>query len=463
MPDAPAPPPYVPPKPEVFTAANGMTVWLVERHTVPYVAMTLSVPSGSSSDPTGAWGLAMMTADMLDEGAGSRGGVALSRALDAVGATLETTANTDESRVSLTVLEKNLAPAFALFADVVARPRFDAAEWRREHEAVENELVERASDLEEVAKVVARAALFGPNHPYGHPVEGTLDAARRWTLADVQAFYRQAWRPDRAVLVVVGDVTRAKLAGLVDAKDGLGTWRSPATPPPVPLTPAAPTGPWPRVVLVDRPDTESAVAITRLGVAAADPTEPVLARVNLALGGGPTSRLAQDLRDEQGASGAGSRLGLTRGEGAVVASTLVVTEKAVDALKVMLGDLDGLARGGLNEAEVERTRSLTRADLVETFEGAERAAGHLALDASLGLGPDYEQAAAARRDSATKADLDTAARLFDPSHAVIVVVGPRASLEGPLRAMGLSEIQYRDVDGNVRNVSTAAPAVRKGR
>jgi len=450
-------PAYVPPTPEVFTTKNGVTVWLLERHTLPYVALTLTVPSGSSSDPKDAGGLAMVTAEMLNEGAGTRGAIELSRAVDALGASLETNANSDESRVSLNVLKKNLAPAFAIFSDVVARPRFEPGEWKRLHEIVTNELVERQSDPEEVAKVTIRSVLYGADHPYGHPVEGTLASAKRWSLADVQRTYATTWRPDRAVLVVVGDVTRAELTGLFDAS--LGSWHpAKKEPPPAPVAPVAPTGPWPRLVLVDRPDApQSVIAVVRPGIAASDPGEPVAVRANVALGGLFTSRLNQDLREEHGYTyGATSRFAFNRGVGSFVASAAVMTDKTTDALKAMLADVDGFARGGMTDAEVEKTRSQSRADLVETFEGVDRAAAQLALDASLGLGPDFEKSLATRKDQATKADLDAAAHAhIDPKSAVVVVVGPRAKLEGPLHALGYADLQIRDAEGNVLTSPTA--------
>ncbi len=459
MPVVGAAPPYVPPIPEVFTAKNGVTVWLLERHTLPYVALTVAVPTGASSDPKGEGGLAMVAADMLDEGAGSRGAIELSRAIDALGATLGTNANADESRVSLNVLKKNLTPAFALFADVLARPRFDAVEWKRVHEIVMNELTERQSDADEVAKVAMRAALFGESHPYGHPVEGTLASAKRWTLAEVQRFYREAWRPDRATLVAVGDVTRAELTALLDGP--LGSWKAPAGPPPAPLAPKAPTGPWPRLVLVDRPDApQSVLAVARPGLAAGDPSIALATRANVALGGAFTSRLNQDLREERGYTyGASSHLGRTRGPGAFVASASVFTDKTGPALTALLGDVDAYARNGLTDAEVDKTRSQSRAELVETFEGVDRVAAQLAMDASIGLGPDYERSTATRKDAASKAELDAVARAtFDPKAAIVVVVGPRATLEPSLHALGYVDIQFRDAEGALVLPAPAAPA-----
>jgi len=444
------PAPFEPPKPVVYAGPNGMTVWLIERHTLPFVAVTVSVPTGSSSDPKGKGGVADSAADMMDEGAGTRGAIELSRAVDTLGATIGTGAGIDETSVSLTVLKKNLTPAFAILGDVVSRPRFGAEDWKRVVELRQNELRERASEPDETARVVARVAMFGPDHPYGHPVDGTLESSRRISLADAKAFYRAAWRPDRAVVVAVGDVTRDELSSLLSS--AFGGWTLPATPAPPIVTPAPPAGPFPRAVLVDRPDApQSVIALVRPGVSASDPATPALSRVNAALGGSFTSRLNQDLREEHGWSyGAHSRVSAPRGVGMITAGASVVTDKTIDALKAMLSDVETYSAKGLTDEEVEKTRSQARADLVSAYEGAGTVAGRLATDAMLGLPADYEATASIRRDTATKEMLDRlAAQYFDPTHAMVVVVGPRAKLEGPLGAMGFSQLEIRDANGEL--------------
>jgi zinc protease len=453
--DALGPPPrvlppasYAPPVPEVWKTADGITVWLLERHALPYVSMTLAVPTGSSSDPKGKGGLAFATADMLDEGAGARGAIDLSRAIDALGATLVTGATLDTSEASLSVLKKNLAPAFALFADVVARPRLDAVEWKRVHDLEMNDLLERAADPEEVERVVTRAVLFGADHPYGHPVDGTVASMTTIGLGEINAFYKTEFRPDRATLAVVGDTTKAELTALLEKN--LGAWKNPGAAAPPVVVPPPPKGPWPKLVLVDRPDAPQAVvALARPGVDITSPNEPLLERDNLMLGGLFTSRLNQDLREEHGYTyGAASRLSRTRGVGSFIASASIFTEKTADGLKALVSDVAEYAKTGMTPDEAEKTRLQSRGDRVETFETYDHAAERLAIDAALGLSPDYEKASALAAEGATR---DTLAKLgatyFDPASAFVVVVGPRANLEAPLKAIGYAAIDLRDADG----------------
>ena len=449
-PETPRPPPFLPPAPTVFPGTNGMAVWLLERHDVPIVSCSLTVPSGASSDPKGKAGLAYATAGMLDEGAGKLGALELAGAIDSLGARINTDANADASFVSLTVLKRNLDRAFAIFGDVVARPRFEAAEYKRVKDLWQNALLERQKDPDATARVVYRVTLFGPDHPYGHPWDGTLKSAKAVSLEDIKGFYRTAWRPDRATIACAGDVTKAEVSSLIDS--AFGSWKAPKSPAPAPLVPAAPKGPWPKVVFVDRPDApQSVIAALKVGVAASSPEAPPLWRVNDAIGGGFTSRLNQDLREKHGYTyGAKTRFSISRGPGQVVAWANVVTDKTGDALSAMLSDLRGFASDGLTAEEVERTRSQARGELVSSYESVEGIAGHLAADASLSLPPDYQAKASEARDAASKSELDALAkRFFSPDDAILVVVGPRMKVLPMIDKLGLAAPEMRDADGNI--------------
>jgi zinc protease len=441
---------FLPPAPVVFTATSGITVWLLERHDAPVVSCDITVPTGAASDPPGKGGVAYTTAAMLDEGAGKRGAIDLARAIDGLGASVGTSTNADSSTVSLTVLTRHLHEAFAIFGDVVARPRLDAGEFKRVKELWAGELLERSKDPDATARVVFRAALFGRDHPYGHPWDGTPTSARAVGLADIRGFYHAAWRPDRATLVCAGDVARPALVTMLD--EVFGSWKAPATPAAPPLVPPAPAGPWPRVVLVDRPDApQSVIAVLRPGIAASSPDLPALGRVNDAIGGSFTSRLNQDLREQRGYTyGAASRFSVSRGPGQVVAWASVVTEKTGEALAAMLGDLHQFASGGLTDDEIARTRSQSRASLVSIYESVEGIASSLANDAALGRGADYQARASQACDEAQRPQLDQLAkRFYSPEDAIVVVVGPRARVRPMLDAAGLPAPEIRDAEGNV--------------
>lgn len=443
-----APKRFDPPTPQVFKLPSGTTVWLVERRSLPLVSLSLAIPVGASADPVDLPGLAYLTADMLDEGAGTRSAVEVSSAINDLGAQLSTGARPDGSQVSLTVLKKNFDAAFSIFADVVARPRFEPKEYRRVRTLWENDLTKRADDPARVARVVTSAVLYGPGTPYGHPAEGLLRGARKVDLAAVKGFYAETWRPDVALLVVVGDITRAEIEKA--ATTHLASWKAPATPAKPVAAPPPPRSARPRLVLVDRKDApQSVVGVIREGVAATDPQAPQLDLVNTAIGGSFTSRLNQNLREDHGWSyGAHSSFSETRGVGAFAAGAAVHTEATGPALKEMLRELTKVAAEGLTAEELRKVLAQDRGELVQTYETTGGVAGRLATLATLGLPPGFDAAASASRQQATLPRLAELARAHvDPKTATVLVVGPRDKVAPQLAELGLGEPEIYDAEG----------------
>jgi predicted Zn-dependent peptidase len=443
---------WTPPVPVTYERKGGTKVWLLERHALPLVSVQIVVPAGAAADPVDKAGLALATANMLDEGAGKRGALELARAVDDLGASLSTGAVQDYAFVQLTTLTKNLAPALGLWGDVVARPTFSAVEWKRVHDLWMNDLKARQSDAEAVAAVVLQKVAFPSGHPYAHPAEGTLASAAKVSLDDVKRFYAAQWRPDRATVVVVGDVTKEQLEPLLDK--ALAGWTAPKGKAPEP--PAWAEGGLGirtrRVVVVDRPDApQSVIAMVAPGVAAGDTDAAGLVRVNGALGGSFTSRLNQDLREEHGWSyGARSRFSFSRMRGLFAAQAAVQTDHTGDALKAMIADVGAMAEAGLRREEVDKTRLLARADLVEAYEGVAGAARRVSRMAGVGLPPDHDAKASARIFALGGDELAKLARSYmDPAGADIVIVGPRTKIAPQLEAIGLKDLEARGPEGDV--------------
>lgn len=442
------PAPYAPPTPVAYKRENGLTVWLLERHSLPIVSMQIVVRAGAASDPDGKAGVVYQTANMLDEGAGKRGALDLSREIDKLGAQIRTGAVADYSFAQLTVLKKNLGPAATLLGDVVVRPQMAANEWKRVHDLWQNDLKQRQTEPNAVAGVVIARQAYAPGSPYAHPTDGLLATAPKVGLEDLKKFYGEQYRPDNATCVVVGDITRAEVDATLDA--AFAGWKSAAKPTAAAKTAedkvATPAGR--RIVIVDRADApQSVVAVARPGVSAFQDESAALVRVNGALGGSFTSRLNQDLREEHGWSyGAHSRFSFNKGKGLFVAQAAVVTEHTGDALKAMLGDIDSLAKSGLTDEEVEKTKQLARGDLVQAFETVSAAASRLGRGAGVGQEPGREAQLAKAMASANKADLaKLAASFLDTTSATVVIVGPRAQIEPQLKAIGIDPAKIEAV------------------
>jgi hypothetical protein len=111
--------------------SNGLPVWLIEAHEVPLVQINLVLKAGAGDDPVGKFGLASLTAAMLDEGAGKRTALQLADEVEFLGAALTTNSSFDASAVRLNVPVSRVKDALPLMADVVLRPTFPEDELNR--------------------------------------------------------------------------------------------------------------------------------------------------------------------------------------------------------------------------------------------------------------------------------------------------------------------------------------------
>jgi zinc protease len=274
---------------------NGMVLLVAERPAIPIVVVRVYLHAGSVYDPPDAGGLANLTADMLTRGTAKRSGPELDQAIEFVGGSLEGDAGRDGAALSLSVLKKDLKMGLDLLAEVLLTPAFPEPELKRRSEEIAA-AIERSE--QDPGTVAARemALLLYPGHPYSRPVAGTVESVKKITRAQIAGFYRENYRPDTAVVAVVGDVTRDEVRRELLAR--LGSWSPAASPRPViPLAPATPPV---ESRVIHRDLTQATVSLARPGIRQDHPDYFPLVVANYVLGGGSASRLYTRVREERG-------------------------------------------------------------------------------------------------------------------------------------------------------------------
>ena len=444
-----ASPAFAPPEAQVFAGPGGSKIWLIERHNLPIVSVSVVSPYGASADPAGEPGLAYVTADMLDEGTSKRDALALSSALDELGAKLSSIASQDMSSVHLESLADRFDAAVQLLGEAIVKPRHNAKDFQRVTGLWKNALQSRKDDANETARIATTALFFGSKHPYSHPTDGTLAAANKITLQTVAANHLATWRPDTTTFVVVGDITKDALTkSLSNAFSG---WATPKTPAKAIVTPTAPTAEKLRTFIVDRPDAPQVVmTIARQGVAVSDDNYPELSMMNIALGGSFTSRLNQNLREKHGWTyGAKSRFNVQRGPGMFVARAAIRTDAITPALKEALSEIKEMAASGPTAEEIQKIKAQAKTDVVETYESVRGIEGSLATNAGMGLAVNYDAKSLEKQQASNAKGLaKLASSYLSLDSGIIVLVGPKAECEAALAANQLPKPELRDAEGN---------------
>ncbi len=422
---------------------NGLQVWTVEHSAVPLVSLLLLLPAGAAADPANRPGLASLTGDLIDEGAGDLSAIALHETLARIGARLDIDVGADASTIGLGALARFDERAFAILADLALRPRFDPVEFERVRERRLNRLLQ----LRDMPPAVADRtflSLIYPDHPYGHLAVGTEEALRETTLTEVVAFHRRAYTVSNATLIVVGDGTHDRFAGL--ARRAFGNTGRPAADPVIDAaTLPRPAAPAHRFALVNRSGAaQSELRIGQVATARNSPDYHALLALNTMLGGQFVSRLNLKLRQDRGYTyGARTSFDFRRGPGPFVLQVSVETEATADAIRESLAEI-GAIRGDRppTEDELAGARAALTRGYPRNFETAgqiARAAAQLSL---YELPDDYFSTFVPRVLSVDAESVARAARThIDPDRLVSVVVGDRERVLRPLETAGLGPVQ----------------------
>ena len=399
---------------------NGMVLLVAERPTIPLVVVRVYLHAGSVYDPPAAGGLANLTADMLTRGTARRSGPELDQAIEFVGGSLEGDAGRDGASLSLSVLKKDLKLGLDLLAEVLLTPAFPEPELKRRSEEIAA-AIERSE--QDPGTVAARemALLLYPGHPYSRPVAGTVESVKKITRAQIAGFYRENYRPDTAVVAVVGDVTLGEIRRDLLAR--LGSWSSAA--PPRPVIPLAPASPPVESRVIHRNLTQATVSLGRPGIRQDHPDYFPLVVANYVLGGGSASRLYTRVREERGlAYSVYSALG----PGRYGASYFVGLQTRLDAVdEAVRLTRDEMARMGREEVS-PRELALAKSYLIGSYplrtDTSGKMAGLLVAIEENDLGLDWPDRFKAGVSRVTLADVKRAGAIYmDPATFSSVTVG----------------------------------------
>ena len=424
------------------TLGNGVRVVTVEHRQVPLIAILALVPVGASSDPSSRPGLAAITGDMLDEGAGDRSALDVNEALGRIGAQLDLEVGHDATVLALTTLQRYLPQGLELIRDMLVRPRFEQREFDRVRDLRLNRLLQM-KDMPPALADRAFTQLLYRNHPYGHLPIGSEGALRSLVIRDIGAFHRRAFAPSRTTVIAVGDASHDELnAAVAAAFEGWaaepdGAIADPATFPD-PLAPAS------RLAIVHRAGAaQSELRIGHVALPRSSPDYHAALVANMVLGGQFVSRINMNLREDKGYTyGARTAFEFRRAPGPFVLHASVQSDATADAIREALGEIRAI-RGDrpITRSELELGRASLTRGYPRSFETADQIARGAAQLALYELPDDYFSTFIPKVLALDEAAVTAAAvKHIDPARLLSVVVGDREKLMAGLKALELGEV-----------------------
>lgn len=441
-------PTFKPPVAKRSKLPNGMSLLAIENHSLPIVSMSLVVPgAGAAADPTGKFGVASFTADLLDEGAGGMSAIQIAEEQDRLGASIRAGADVDYAMVSVSTLTKTLDQTVDLLGKIVTQPGFEQKEFDRVKGDRMTSLELRRDRPREVASLMLNAALYGMDSAYGHPSTGSRDTFKGLAVSDVQSFYKEHWNPTAMTLIVVGDFDPKALRTKLDA--GLGTWKpAGAKKPAKPAVKAAKIDK--RLIIADRKDAaQSDVRIGLIGLDRKDPRYYKYEVLANALGGSFTSRLNNRLREQLGIT-YGARAGADYRvvSSPFVIGTAIVSPETGTGLAETFKILDDVAATDIPAEELEKAKQNLIRALPAQFGTNAAVAGAFADLVLYGLPDTWYASYAANVKKVTAKDVKAIAKTVTPSKKMVVsIVGDMAKIKDAIAKLGLGDPDMRDLYG----------------
>lgn len=430
-------------KPAEFKLNNGLTVMVVENTKLPRVSYSLTLDNGPIKEGDKA-GLTSLLGAMLGNGTTTIPKDEFNEEIDFLGATLSYGA----SSAFASSLSKYSDRIVELMADAAINPLLTEDEFQKEKDKLIEGLKAEAKSVDAIASRVGSALAFGKDHPYGEFM--TEETINNVTFQDVVNFHKTYFVPNKAYMVVVGDITVDQVKAQMNQH--FNAW-------PKSLdfesyvSSTAGNVQFTQINFVDMPNAvQSNITLTsNVDLKMGDKDYHALLIANKILGGGFESYLNMNLREQHGYTyGARSNVSASRfGAARFTASTAVRNAVTDSAVVETLKEIKRIKNEPVDAEAIKNAKAKYVGDFVLALERPQTIASY-ALNIKLNnLPDDFYETYLAKINAVTAAEVTRVAnKYFTEDKARIVVVSKGSDVLENLEKTGIP-IRYFDTYANI--------------
>ena len=343
-----------------FRFPNGLRLLVLEDHSAPTFAYQTWYDVGSRDEETGKTGLAHLFEHMMFKGTRTVADGEFDRILDEAGAEGQNAYTTQDHTTYIEELPKErLELIMKLESDRMRNLVVNDRSFATERDVVQNERRYRNENSPEGMMYQELYGIAFTRHPYHWPVIGYAEDLARMSAADARAFYEAHYAPNRAVIVVSGDVRAGEVRDLVQKYYG----DFPRIDQPSALRETEPEQRSPR-----RKTMRLNVQVEKLLMAFPIPAigagdVPALDVIQTLLSGGRSSRLRKALVESGIATDAYGYAADARDPSLfILGASMQDGKKANLAEKVILRELERLSTEEVPQIELDRARNILAFD-----------------------------------------------------------------------------------------------------
>ncbi|MGJ8597822.1 M16 family metallopeptidase [Sulfitobacter sp.] len=404
---------------QTVTSPDGVGAWLVEEHSLPFIALEIAFVGGTSLDVEGKRGAVNLMTGLLEEGSGALDSRGFARAKEALASSFSFSSDPEKVSISARFLTENFDASVALLRDAMQNPRFEEADIQRVRAQVISGLSFAAKDPNDIAGKTFASMAYG-EHPYGTVAAGTPESVGALTRDDLVEAHRNVLVRDRVLVGAVGDITPEQLGSLLDLLLGDLPESGPMLPPKV--EPQIEGG----ITVVEFDTPQSVALFGQRGISIDNDDYFAAVLLNQILGGGSfESRLMQEVREKRGLTyGVYSYLYSRDLADAFMGSVSSANDRIAEAVSVIKDQWRLAAENGVTEEELGNAKTFLTGAYPLRFDGNGTIAGILVGMQLIGLEPEYIKTRNEKVESVTLEDVKrVAGELMNPDGLHFVVVG----------------------------------------
>lgn len=411
---------------ERVVSPGGIEAWLVQDSSVPLISLEFAMRGGANQDPAAKPGVGYMAAGLLDEGAGELSSADFQRRLEQNAIELRFRSQRDDFYGSLRTLRERKDEAFELLRLSLTAPRFDAEPLERVRAQMMTSLMRETTSPNDIASRLWWRTAF-PGHPYGRPLNGTLESVPTITADDLRDYVRRVLTRQYLTIAVVGDIDPATLGKMLDTVFG----GLPAKSDLVAVEPARMEGIG-RSVFVDLDVPQAVLNFGGAGIARRDPDFIPAYIVNHILGGGSfSSRLYKQVREERGLAYSVYSYLLPLDHAALImGATATRSDRVNETADIIRSQIRKMAEEGPTAEELDKAKSYLKGSYALNFDTSAKIAAQLVQIQLDDLGIDYINRRNGLIEAVTLADVKRVAKRLLDGGMLFTVVGRAAKKEG---------------------------------
>jgi predicted Zn-dependent peptidase len=420
----------VPERHRLTELESGVRVVTEAMPSVRSVALGFWIGTGSAAETDADAGLSHLIEHMLFRGTSRYESLEIDQIFDGMGAELNAGTGKESTSLYSRVIDRHLDVAFDVMADMVWRPRFDAAELEAEREIVLEEIAMYDDDPQDKVFDVLGEAIFG-GHPLGRAIIGRADVVANAAAKTLASFHAERYVPGSVVIAAAGSVDHDDLVALARSVPPERVGRR-APGPPQPPGPAEPA-----VRFLTKETEQYHVCLGGPGIACDDERRFALRVLDNVLGGTSSSRLFQEVRERRGlAYSVYSFNSMWAGTGQVGLYLGTRPENVAKALSVVGAELWRVCQEPPAPEELERAKENIKGRVVLSLESTTSRMNRLGSFILSGIPVLSVDEVLDRIDAVTLDDVfDLARELFSPDRLSAAGIGGdeaafRAALEG---------------------------------